>query len=104
MRSVGEQLSTKCPLLQVIFTITIILFVRVKEAQKRQRNCSNTKHRIYFGRSPWRGSPARELEFTAAFRLGIDIGEWSREEILLGWKILPEWSQPAIGEDRGDKW
>jgi hypothetical protein len=41
-----------------------------------------------------RGSPARELEPTAAYRLGIDIDikEGSGGEILPGEKIFPEWS------------
>jgi hypothetical protein len=47
---------------------------------------------------------ARELEPTAAYRLGVDIGERSGRETLLGGKILQvEWS-PLVGEARGDKW
>jgi hypothetical protein len=50
------------------------------------------------------GSPVKELEPTAAYRLGVDIGELSAGETPLGGKILPEWSQPILGKARGDKW
>jgi hypothetical protein len=38
----------------------------------------------------WRGSPVRELEPTAAYRLGVDTGEQSGGEILLGRKMFSE--------------
>jgi hypothetical protein len=57
-----------------------------------------------WGRSLADGSPARELEPPAAYRLGVYIRERSGEETLLGGEILPEWSQPSLGEARGGKW
>jgi hypothetical protein len=77
----------------------------MKEARKRQRNCLDTcTGFIVQSRALWRGTPARELEPTAAYRLGIHIGEWPGGETPLGGKILREWSQPSLGEARGDKW
>jgi hypothetical protein len=73
----------------------------------RGREVLRCQHRVYcWGRSPTEGTPARELEPTAAYRRGVDIGEWSGGEIPLtplGGKILQELSQPSIGEARGDK-
>jgi hypothetical protein len=40
----------------------------------------------------WRGSPERELEPTAAYRLEVDIGEGSGGEIFLVQKIFLEQS------------
>jgi hypothetical protein len=52
----------------------------------------------------WRGTPTRELEPRASYRLGVDIGERPGGETPLGGKILPKWSQPSLGEATGDKW
>jgi hypothetical protein len=38
------------------------------------------------------GDTQPKPEFTAAYRLGVDIAEGSGWEILLGGRIFPEWS------------
>jgi hypothetical protein len=39
----------------------------------------------------WRGSPAGELEPTAAHRLGIDIGDWWRSPMKVNVQENPQW-------------
>jgi hypothetical protein len=61
------------------------------------------QHKVYcVGRSSVEGTPERGLDPTAAYRLGVDIGEPSRGEIPLSGKIQ-ERSQPLLGEAR-NKW
>jgi hypothetical protein len=40
----------------------------------------------------WRGVSSQSQDPTAIYRLGVNIGEGSGEEILLGGKIFLEWS------------
>jgi hypothetical protein len=56
----------------------------MKETWKRQR-WLKSQHRVYcLGRSPVEGDPGKRA------------GALSY--------LLPEWSQPSLGEVRGDKW
>jgi hypothetical protein len=77
----------------------------MKEVWNWQRDGSNTSTGfIVWEGALWRWISARELESTAAYRLGVDIGERSGGETPLGGKILLEWGQPSLGEVRGEKW
>jgi hypothetical protein len=49
---------------------------------RQNRDCSIHYHMLYWrGRNLWRPSPAKELEPTAACRVGIDIGcQWEKSQ------------------------
>jgi hypothetical protein len=71
------------------FSFPSFLSVRMKEAWNSQKDGSNTcTGSIIWGGTLLRGSPTRELVPTTAYRLGVDIGERSGGEILLGGKIF----------------
>jgi hypothetical protein len=73
----------------------------MKETWKRQRDGSNASTEFIVQEGTlWRGTPARELEPPAVYRLGVDIGEWSGGEGPLDGKIIPKCSQPSRGEAR----
>jgi hypothetical protein len=76
----------------------------MKEAWKRQRDSSNTStgFTVWEG-ALWRGTP-EESWSPSHYRLEVDIGEWSGGEIPLVGNFLLEWSQPSLGEARGDNW
>jgi hypothetical protein len=57
----------------------------MKEAWERQRGGSNASTGFTVGKDP---CGAREREPQAAYRLGIDTGEWSGGETPLGGEIL----------------
>jgi hypothetical protein len=79
--------------------------LETKEAGKRHKDSSNTSTGFIVQEGAlWRGSPARKLEPTGTYRLGVVIGEWSGRETPLGGKILLEWNQPLLGDARRDMW
>jgi hypothetical protein len=50
-------------------------------------------------------APQQEsLRPPAAYRLGVDIGQQAGGKTPLAEEILPQWSQPFLGEAGGDKW
>jgi hypothetical protein len=82
--------STNASKIQNSFSCTA--YVRMKKAKNgyavRQLKA---QHRVYYsGRSPMEGSPARELELTATYRVGIDIGEWKSLRKVTG-QENPQW-------------
>jgi hypothetical protein len=78
--------------------------LEIKETWKRQRDGSYTSTGFIVQEGALqRGTTARELEPTAAYRLGVAIGERSGGETLLGGKIILEWSQLLLGEARRDR-
>jgi hypothetical protein len=53
----------------------------------------------------WKRLPARELQPTAAYRRGVDSGEWSgAEKFSAGWEESSGVESTMPGEARGDKW
>jgi hypothetical protein len=79
----------------------------MKEAWKWQRDGSSTSTGFIIWKGPLqKETPVRQIEPTAVYRLGVDTGEKSGRETLLGEKILLKWttSQPSLEETRGHKW
>jgi hypothetical protein len=88
------------------FLAVLVIFppyflLEMKEARKRQRDSSNTITGFIVQEGALcRGIPARELEPTAIYRLGVD----NRAVIWRGLhsgKIPPKWSQASLGEVLG---
>jgi hypothetical protein len=70
----------------------------MKETWKRQTEDSNISTGfIAQERDLWRESPARQLEPSTAYRLGVVLGK-------LRGKILLVWSESSLREAGGGKW